>query len=111
MYEYKAKIIDVYDGDTVTANVELGFNVSMEIKIRLYGIDTPEVRGEEKELGLKSKARLESLILDKTVIIKTYKDKKEKYGRWLADIYENKESEKSVNQILLSEGLAKSYLL
>ena len=111
MYEYKAKIIDVYDGDTVTANVELGFNVSMEIKIRLYGIDTPEIRGEEKELGLKSKARLESLILDKTVIIKTYKDKKEKYGRWLADIYENKESEKSVNQILLSEGLAKSYLL
>ena len=111
MYEYKAKIIDVYDGDTVTANVELGFNVSMEIKIRLYGIDTPEIRGEEKELGLKSKARLESLILDKTVIIKTYKDKKEKFGRWLAEIYENKESEKSVNQILLSEGLAKSYLL
>lgn len=111
MYEYRANIIDVYDGDTVTAIVELGFHVKSELKLRLYGIDTPEIRGEEREKGLISKARLESLILGKDVIIKTYKDKQEKYGRWLADIYQIDNQEKSVNKILLEEGLAKEYLL
>lgn len=111
MYQYKALIVDVYDGDTVTAIVELGFFVKAQIKIRLYGIDTPEIRGEEREAGLLSKIRLEELILNKNVIIKTYKDKQEKYGRWLADIYLLNDETKSVNTILLEEGLAKKYIL
>ena len=49
MYTYRAKIIGVYDGDTITALVELGFNVTIELKLRLYGIDTPEVRGKRQE--------------------------------------------------------------
>jgi micrococcal nuclease len=111
MYEYKALIIDVYDGDTVTALVDLGFFVKKEAKIRLYGIDTPEIRGEERERGLLSKIRVEELILNKEVIIKTYKDKQEKYGRWLADIYLPSDSTKSINTILLEEGLASKYIL
>lgn len=110
MYEYKATITDVYDGDTVTALVDLGFFVKAEIKIRLYGIDTPEIRGEEREQGLLSKIRVEELILNKEVTIKTYKDKQEKYGRWLADIYLPYDT-KSINTILIEEGLAKRYLL
>jgi micrococcal nuclease len=58
MYEYKALIISVYDGDTVTALVDLGFFVKKEAKLRLYGIDTPEIRGEEREKGLISKLKL-----------------------------------------------------
>jgi micrococcal nuclease len=106
MYTYRARITSVYDGDTCTALVELGFRITFEIKIRLIGIDTPELRGEEKEMGLKSKARLEELVLNKDVIIKTFKDKTEKYGRWLAEIYVG---ELNVNQTLLSEGFAKKY--
>lgn len=110
MYEYKAKIIDVYDGDTVTASVELGFFVNVELKLRLFGINTPELRGSEKESGLLSKKRLEELILNKEVVIKTQKDKQEKYGRWLAEIFISDNKNTSVNQMLINEGYAKKYL-
>jgi micrococcal nuclease len=106
MYTYRAKIINVYDGDTCKALVDLGFRITFEIKIRLSKINAPEVRGEEREEGLKSKKRLEELILNKNVIIKTDKDKTEKYGRWLAEIFVNDEN---INQLLISEGYAKLY--
>ena len=78
MYQYKATIIDVYDGDTVTAKVDLGFLISQEMKLRLYGIDTPELRGSEREEGLKVRDILREMILDQEVIINTYKDKQGK---------------------------------
>ena len=108
MYEYKAKILDVYDGDTATAVVDLGMRITTTIKLRFAGIDAPEIRSEEKESAIKSRDRVRELILDKEVIIKTYKDKQEKYGRWLADIYLPNET-KSINQLLLEEGLAVKY--
>ena len=43
MYEYKAKLIKVVDGDTVDVDIDLGFGVWMKKqRIRMYGIDTPE---------------------------------------------------------------------
>ena len=54
-YFYKAKIISVYDGDTVTAVMDLGFNITNKIKIRLHGINAPEIRGKKRPEGLKSK--------------------------------------------------------
>ena len=104
MYEYNAKIISVYDGDTVTAEIDLGFKIKITEKIRLIRINTPEVRGEEKELGLISRDRLRELILNKNVIIKTQKDKKGKYGRYLGEIIIN---DMNVNDWLVTEGLAK----
>lgn len=87
LYTYKALITKVYDGDTVTAEVELGFNVTFKIKIRLALINTPEIRGEEREAGLISRDALRERILNKNVYIKTEKDKTGKYGRYLATIY------------------------
>ena len=47
MYEYRAIITKVYDGDTLTADVDMGFNIwSKNIKIRVLGIDTPEIRSK-----------------------------------------------------------------
>lgn len=86
MYNYKAKIIDVYDGDTVTAMVDLGFLHFQEMKLRLYGIDTPELRGEEKEAGIVVRDIVRAMVLDKEVEIHSYKDKQGKYGRYLANI-------------------------
>lgn len=107
MYEYNAKIISVYDGDTVTAEVDLGFNVTITEKFRLVRINAPEVRGEEREDGLKSRDRLRELILNKNVIIKTLKDRKGKYGRYLAEIYINQDDETTnVNDWLVTENLA-----
>lgn len=86
-YVYKADIISVHDGDTCTAIVDLGMRVSVEITIRLYGINAPEVRGGHRLRGIESRDFLRSKVLMKSVIIKTYKDKTEKFGRWLAEIW------------------------
>ena len=103
MYEYRAKIIKVYDGDTVTAEIQLGFKISVIETIRLYGLNTPEVRGDERPDGLISRDRLRERILDKTVTIKTQKDKKGKYGRYIAEIFLDDEN---INEWLITEGLA-----
>lgn len=108
MYQYKAKIISVYDGDTVTAMVDLGFYHFQQMKFRLYGIDTPELRGEEREEGLKVRDIVREMILDKDVIINSYKDKQEKYGRYLANIIIG---DIDLNVWLVENGHAKEYLL
>jgi micrococcal nuclease len=87
MYEYKAQVIAVYDGDTVTAVVDLGFSVTLKITVRLLGIDTPEVRtGNAKEAAKAARDWLAERVMGKEVIIRTQKQKgsKDKYGRYLA---------------------------
>jgi micrococcal nuclease len=107
MYEYKAMITKVYDGDTITADIDLGFGiVTKKQKIRLLGINTPEVRGSEKPQGIISRDALRQRILGKEVIIKTSKDKKGKYGRWLGEVFVEDEN---INQWLITEGYAKEY--
>ena len=55
-YEYRAIIIEVYDGDTVTADIDLGFNTwRMGEKLRLARINAPEVRCKERSEGLKAR--------------------------------------------------------
>ena len=103
-YTYNARCTSVYDGDSITLDIDLGFNTWMRNqKIRLYGIDTPELRGDERPEGLVAAARLRNLISDKEVTLESYKDKSGKYGRWLGTIYLDGVN---VNQLLLDEGLA-----
>ena len=76
MYEYRAYVRKVYDGDTITVDFDLGFGVVLKSqKIRLLRIDAPEVRGKERPEGLKSRDALRKLIGNKWVQIKNYKDK------------------------------------
>jgi micrococcal nuclease len=104
MYEYSATVVKVYDGDTITVDIDLGFGIVLrKQKIRLYGVNTPEVRGEEKELGKKVRDLLREKILGETIIVKTIKDKKGKYGRWLGTIFHKEEN---INDWLLNEGHA-----
>lgn len=106
MYTYTALIIDVIDGDTVIADVDLGFGVWLrKLHLRLAGINAPELRGADKSLGLKAKMRLADLCLHRSCPIDTHKGT-EKYGRWLATITV---SEGIVNDILVAEGLAKPW--
>jgi micrococcal nuclease len=107
MYEYRAIVTRVYDGDTITVDIDLGFYTWIKSQvIRLYGIDTPEIRGEERPEGLVSAEWLRSRILDKEVILKTHKDQKGKYGRWLAEVYLDGVN---LNEKLIEEGLAEPY--
>jgi micrococcal nuclease len=87
-YYYRASVLSVYDGDTITVNVELGFNINFIETIRLARIDAWELRGTERAKGLEARDWLRSAIPpDSTVYIHTIKDKKGKYGRYLGDIY------------------------
>ncbi len=104
LYHYRAYVSDVYDGDSITVDIDLGLGLWMtNQKIRLSNINAPEVRGEEREEGLKSKKWLEEKILDSFIILRTIKDKKGKYGRWLGEIHLNGEN---INELLIEAGMA-----
>lgn len=90
MYEYKAKILKVLDGDTVDIDLDLGFNVVLaNQRVRMAGIDTPESRTtntEEKVRGQLSKKKLaEKLPVGSIVKIQTKRDdgNDDKFGRIL----------------------------
>lgn len=107
MYEYRATVTKVYDGDTITVDFDLGFGIVLKKQtILLLGINTPEVRGSERADGIISRDALRQRILGKQVIIKTSKDKKGKYGRWLGEVFV---ADENINQWLLNEGYAKEY--
>jgi len=113
MYTYKAKLIRVIDGDTIDAEIDLGFGVFLKQRIRLYGINTPETRTkniEEKELGLKAKDRLVEL-LPTEFIVETILNKRGKYGRVLGIVsFETPNGENvNVNKVLVEEGHAIEY--
>ena len=85
MYEYKVKITRVVDGDTVDAEVDLGFDTFIKDRIRLMGIDTPESRTrnkKEKALGLAAKAYLKELLKENkgNIILRTSKEGKGKFA-------------------------------
>lgn len=105
MYQYQAHITRVYDGDTVTVDIDLGLNVWVRNeKVRLYGINAPELRGMERPQGIESRDHLRELILDKDVIIETIKDKKGKYGRYLGIIMLGKTN---INEQMVKDGFAR----
>ena len=120
MYEYRATIIKIVDGDTVDVDIDLGFNVVLrDERVRIAGIDTPESRTrdlEEKKFGLAAKARVKQLLgkscVLKTQINKSGEDMKGKFGRILGDfnVYDSDtDSWKLLTSILISEGHAVPY--
>lgn len=108
-YTYQAEVTGVYDGDTVTADIDLGFGVVLKgQKLRLARIDAPELRGNNKKNGLKSRDWLRGQVLNRMVTVRTKKDKKGRYGRYIVEIFI---SSKNINDELVSSGFAvhKSY--
>ena len=104
MYEYKARIIDVVDGDTVDVLIDLGLDTFSAQRVRLYGIDAPEKSSEQ---GIAAKDRLTKLLPFGTdVVLRTVKDKKEKYGRYLG-VFVTGEVE--VNSLMIAEQHAIPY--
>ena len=95
-YTYEVEVVSVYDGDTVTLDIDLGFNVRTRQKIRLFGINTPELRGGTEETKAKGRAArdwLRNRIMDgEPVHIRTHKDKQGKYGRYLGTLYDRNRS-------------------
>lgn len=89
-YIRRAKIVRLVDGDTVDVDIDLGMSITTRQRLRLYGINTPEVRGPEKVAGHAATQHLADLLVefkhegDWDIVVQTYKDKKGKFGRLLA---------------------------
>ncbi len=114
LYHYKAIVVSVYDGDTITVDIDIGLHIwSRKVKIRFARIDAPEVRGEERDKGLISRDYLRCLILNKEIIVQTIKDGKGKYGRYIGEIWLkiNENEYLNVNDEMVNKDLAvyKSY--
>ena len=110
MYTYKATVVSAYDGDTLRADVDLGFRVTLHaIAFRLLGVNTPEI-GQPGSLEARDYVR--KMTLGKEVTIESQMDKQEKYGRWLATITVVAENGVTVNlnKMLLELGLAVPYM-
>jgi micrococcal nuclease len=123
----EGRIVDVYDGDTITIVFKLN-NQLQKHKIRFYGINTPELKGSTHLEGLAARNFLLSQILDKELelnkeykrneIVDMLKELKklftfelmgeEKYGRILAKVFNNDEC---LNDLMVLQGYAQEYLL
>ena len=115
MYTYSASIMRVVDGDTVRLKIDLGFEIITFINVRVVTkdgkyFDTPETRlgkntdEEQKKLGLKAKVRAQELLPQWVdVTIKTWKDSKGKFGRYLAAI--EMEDGRDFAEVMIEEGL------
>ena len=120
MYEYRAKVLKVVDGDTVDVDIDLGFGIVLtDERVRIMGIDTPESRTRdkvEKKFGLAAKARLKQLLgkdcILQTQINKDGEDMKGKFGRIHGDFvcYDHiNDRQTTVTQIMIQEGHAVKY--
>ena len=86
MYEYRAIVDRVVDGDTVDFIIDLGFHIKIKIRGRLEGVDTPE-RGHAD--WAVATAICDQLLAAQTVndeYITIHTKKTGKYGRWIVRI-------------------------
>ena len=113
LFYYKAKCINVVDGDTIDAVVDYGFCGKLTLRFRIYQegdfyFDTPEaklyrgVNEEHKQHGLEAKKRAEELLLNKDIYLKSYK---EGSFRWLGEIW--LEDGTNYVELMVSEGFQK----
>lgn len=116
-FEY-CKIVNVYDGDTVDVLVDQGFDDSTVVRLRLKGINAPEVKGVTREAGEASRDYLKTLIAKHTngtqeLLVRSYKtrrtvkQKKDKYGRYLAVLIARGVN---LNEVMVTAGHAVPYM-
>jgi endonuclease YncB( thermonuclease family) len=116
LWHYRCFVLRVIDGDTVVCLRDLGTHKYDVLKVRLAGVDAPEMRPRvgtpaertaEKVLAAASTDRLKELVDQREIVIRT--EKTGKYGRWLAYLYVPGSQTLTANQVLLDEGHAVVY--
>lgn len=122
MYEYPAQVLRVKDGDTIDAEVtlrdeavDLGFDITLyqritlKLTLRLYGINSPEIRTPEGKTArgwLVGRLSKGTLMTYEPITVDTIKDKKEKYGRYLAVLLDEGGN---INEAMVAAGQAFPY--
>lgn len=112
-YVYRATPLGVVDGDTVDIRVDLGFKMNVDMRVRLYGINTPELGQAGYSEAKAFVAHWIGLVDARTfqnppaLVVKTAKPK-DKYGRWLAELFREGESE-SLSEAIIANSLGVAY--
>lgn len=109
MYQYRAKISNIVDGDTFDVDIDLGFHIHVHERVRLLNVDTPEKIGAEAPLGLIVKNYAITHFLGKEIVIRSEKNeevaKTDSFGRWLVET--TLDDGRSISQIYTNLGVNK----
>jgi len=110
-YRYRAKVGRVVDGDTIDAVIDLGFYVKITERLRLEGLDTPEIHrvphaSQEYLKGIEARTYVEKRLAQNGNRMLVETGKRGKWRRWIATIY-LADSPKSLNEELIEKGLAR----
>ena len=114
LFHYKMTVTRVVDGDTIRGDVDLGFGfIQKNQEFRFSGINAPEIHGANSAAGMKTKQYVTDMISGKEIIIVTKKDAKEKWGRYLAEIFYLDASGNyvSLNKELVDKSLAVPFMV
>lgn len=114
LYYYAGLVTSVYDGDTFKVDIDVGLGIWRRSQIiRLWKVNTPEVRGADRERGLEVRDFVAGLILDRAILLRTILDKRgsdrtEKFGRLLGEVLLSDEAGKviNLNDLLIERGMA-----
>lgn len=113
MYEYRATVLRVMDGDTVDLEVDLGLETLRRIRCRLAGIDAPELKTAE---GQAAREHLVEILADYAargggfLLCRTIKDRREKYGRYLVELRPGDQPAfQSASDRMIHDGFARPY--
>lgn len=107
LYWYRALVVGVVDGDTIDISIDLGLRVSIMTRVRLHGINAPEMHGASLEAAKRSTKYLVDTILAKQILVNTIKDRGDKYGRLLAKVWLD---DRFINREMIEHGFAVEYL-
>ena len=113
MYEYKARLIREIDGDTIDADIDLGFGVWVRQRIKLYGINTADSKSkdpQQREAGVNARNKLLEL-LPREFVVQTILNKRGKFGRVLGKVFVvvDENHKQNINDTMVEEGVATHY--
>ena len=108
-YLYDAVVVDVHDGDTLTVNLDLGFRVWQRTKIRLHGINAPELKTPEGKAARKFLLDCVQQAGRDAFEVESIKDRADKYGGRYLGVLRGRRDGASINEMMVKAGHAKPW--
>ena len=112
MYTYQCNTLRVIDGNTVDAIIDLGFNVTIRQRIKLYGVNVQDIRSNDEKVrqqAIASKTKLTEL-LGNEFVCETIVNKRGKAGRVMGKLtIDSQGSKVDINQQLIDLGFAERF--
>lgn len=79
-------IKNIVDGDTFDAGLDLGYRIMIDCRFRLHGVNAPERGQPGWTEATDAMKRILQPLMGEEVAVVTWKDKRDKYGRYVADV-------------------------